>query len=95
MKTFGNIACVLGYFAMLFAIAHEGGFKAVIFVTIAACCASVPTALNMNDADEIEDEPVHDSCEGCKHNLGGGCCSINVEYECGEGNHELWEAPDE
>lgn len=27
----------------------------------------------------------HDSCEGCRHNLGGGCCRINEEAECGAG----------
>lgn len=41
---------------------------------------------------EDEDEPEHDSCEGCKHNLGGGCCSLNVEDECAAGGgFELWE----
>ena len=33
----------------------------------------------------------HDSCEGCRHNLGGGCCRINEEAECGAGDRELWE----
>lgn len=27
----------------------------------------------------------HDSCEGCDHDLGGGCCRINAEAECREG----------
>ena len=34
---------------------------------------------------------IHDSCEGCRHNLGGGCCRMNMEAECGEGDRELWE----
>ena len=34
---------------------------------------------------------IHDSCEGCRHNLGGGCCRINEEAECGAGDRELWE----
>lgn len=34
----------------------------------------------------------HDSCDGCKYDLGGGCCKINAEGECCEGGgFELWE----
>lgn len=34
----------------------------------------------------------HESCKGCKHNLGGGHCRINEEKECREGGgFELWE----
>ena len=25
------------------------------------------------------------SCDGCIHDLGGGCCRINAEKECGAG----------
>lgn len=33
----------------------------------------------------------HISCEGCKHDLGGGCCRINLETECREGGgFEAW-----
>lgn len=39
-----------------------------------------------------ESEPECKSCEGCRHNLGGGHCRINVEGECREGGgFELWE----
>ena len=31
------------------------------------------------------------SCKGCKHHLGGGCCRLNVEAECGKGERELYE----
>lgn len=31
--------------------------------------------------------------DGCKHNLGGGACEINLEAECREGGgFEAWEA---
>lgn len=33
----------------------------------------------------------HDSCEGCKHYLGGGCCRLNLEDECAAGGYEMWE----
>lgn len=39
-----------------------------------------------------EDEPEHDSCEGCRNYLGGGCCRLNLEDECAAGGgYELWE----
>lgn len=42
--------------------------------------------------DLLELEPEHDSCEGCKYDLGGGCCRINLEAECREGGgFEMWE----
>lgn len=47
-------------------------------------------------AHTTEEEPEHDSCDGCKHDLGGGCCKINVEGECREGGgFELWEGEDD
>ena len=34
----------------------------------------------------------HESCQGCRHDLGGGSCAINEEAECREGGgFELWE----
>ncbi len=45
---------------------------------------------------EIEEpEPERESCAGCKNDLGGGHCRINVEGECREGGgFELWEPKD-
>lgn len=44
--------------------------------------------------DDIEYE--HDSCEGCRHHLGGGCCDLNLEDECAAGGgYELWREEDE
>lgn len=39
----------------------------------------------------VLEEEGHTSCEGCKHHLGGGMCRINLEDECGKGEHEAWE----
>lgn len=48
------------------------------------------------EANTDEEEPEHDSCDGCKHDLGGGHCKINVEGECREGGgFELWEGEDD
>ena len=37
----------------------------------------------------MNDHPT--SCAGCRHYLGGGHCRINMEGECGEGFHQLYE----
>lgn len=35
------------------------------------------------------------NCDGCRYDLGGGCCSINMEPECREGGgFELFENRD-
>ena len=37
----------------------------------------------------------HESCDGCKHDLGGGRdnCRLNLSYECRDGGgFEAWEA---
>ena len=31
------------------------------------------------------------SCVGCKHYLGGGCCRMNLERECADGEFEMYE----
>ena len=31
------------------------------------------------------------TCNTCRHYLGGGCCRINLEAECGKGEFEAWE----
>lgn len=31
------------------------------------------------------------TCVGCKHYLGGGCCRMNLERECADGEFELYE----
>ena len=31
------------------------------------------------------------TCNTCRHYLGGGCCRINLEAECGAGEFEAWE----
>lgn len=65
----------------------------------ALCAASWLAACIYMDGRQVqedEEEPEHDSCDGCKHDLGGGHCKINVEGECREGGgFELWEGEDE
>ena len=34
-----------------------------------------------------------ESCKGCIHDLGAGCCRLNTELECREGGgYELYES---
>ena len=43
------------------------------------------------EAKRMKNE-IHDSCAGCRHDLGGGCCKVNLESECREGGgFEAWE----
>ena len=40
----------------------------------------------------------HDSCAGCRHDLGGGRdnCRLNLAYECRDGGgFEAWDAEEE
>ena len=40
----------------------------------------------------------HESCDGCKHDLGGGRdnCRLNLSYECRDGGgFEAWEPEDD
>lgn len=49
-----------------------------------------------SENNENAETPEHDSCDGCKHDLGGGRCRMNLEYECREGGgFELWEDDEE
>ena len=31
------------------------------------------------------------TCETCRHYLGGGQCAVSLEQECKDGNYEAWE----
>lgn len=83
------IISLLGYYASIIIAGICYGFKVSALVIIASCCTAIATARLYND-DSL-DESDHDTCEGCKHDLGGGCCRINLEVECGKGEHEAWE----
>lgn len=65
-------------------------WRALVLVVGAS---SLMTLYRSIPGDTIEEsEPERESCEGCRHNLGGGHCRINVEGECREGGgFELWE----
>lgn len=62
----------------------------VLVLVIGASYLAVMCCVTDDVIEEVE--PEHESCEGCRHNLGGSHCRINVEGECREGGgFELWE----
>lgn len=88
-KKFFRIAGIILYF--LFGIAAI--IKCNLFGALLVAGTWFASELyHISKEDEPEVEPEHDSCEGCKHNLGGGHCKINLEGECREGGgYEAWE----
>ena len=91
MKKVGVIACVMMYLASMIASGLLFGIKAIAFNIVACCATSLAVGL-IADEEPEDEEPEHDSCEGCKNNLGGGHCKINLEDECCEGGgFEMWE----
>ena len=69
-----------------------GGFAWDLILTIHQ------VILDRRELEGIEElaEMEHDSCDGCKWDLGGGCCSLNVEDECAAGGgYELWEGEED
>lgn len=64
-------------------------------VLMVAACACVSAIAVLDEKEEPEDDVECESCEGCKNDLGGGHCRINMERECREGGgFELWEPKD-
>jgi len=94
MKSVKVTILTVAYLAVLIMIGIVFGIKAVVLTILACCCTALAVCLIIKEEPE-EVEPEHTSCEGCKHNLGGGHCRINVEDECCEGGgFELYEPDD-
>lgn len=92
MKSIKMAILAASYLAALITIGIMFGMKAVVLTVLACCCTAFAVRLHIDEEPE-EEEPEHTSCEGCKHDLGGGHCRLNVEDECCEGGgFELWEA---
>lgn len=88
-----NLERVLGAIAVVMC-GLVGWFKfglvgiILVFATFVSGCIYC----SGNHVNCEEDDLEHDSCDGCKHNLGGGHCRINLEGECREGGgYEAWE----
>lgn len=92
MKLFGAIAVTLIYYAVILMAGIWYDFRAAALVIAASLCVAVVSHLVDEDECQDDEEPEHDSCAGCKHDLGGGCCRINLEDECAAGGgYEMWE----
>ena len=95
MKSVKMTILTVVYYAVMVAISVMFGMKALVLTVVACCCTAFIGHL-IADSDREDVEPEHTSCEGCKHNLGGGHCRLNVEDECCEGGgFELYESEDD
>ena len=73
---------------------HKFGWAGglLVLATWVAACIYCEDDAEKTDRRTWEDELEHDSCEGCRNYLGGGCCRLNLEDECAAGGgFELWE----
>lgn len=79
----------LVWLACLVAIGGQWGWRAAVLAWFSGCCVAAAAIL----ADDDRDAPKRESCDGCRHNLGGGdYCNIGMIPECrGGGGFELWE----
>lgn len=83
---------LLLYWGTIIAAGCLYGFGAAMLVVVGAVFAGVVLGAEDATGDDAPDgQAKADSCTGCKHDLGGGACRINLEAECGKGEHEMWE----
>lgn len=74
---------VCGYYAALIGAVIFGGLRSGVMVILGCVCTGA--AVQMMNVSEREEEERENSCAGCRHDLGGGMCSVNLEDECREG----------
>lgn len=88
-RIFKRMLCVIW---IVYAIVAVWKFDWRVPVLVIGASYLVGLYCGIPDDTVEESEPECKSCEGCRHNLGGGHCRINVEGECREGGgFELWE----
>ncbi len=86
---------LLLYWGTIIAAGCLYGFGAAVLVVVGAAFAGMVLGAEDATGDGTPDgQTKADSCTGCKNDLGGGACRINLEAECGEGEHEMWEDRD-
>ena len=87
MRILKTIIVMVLYYAAIIAAGIWYDFRVAALVIAGGLCVAVVCHLidEENEDEEEEEAFEHDSCDGCIHNLGGGCCSITVEHECREG----------
>lgn len=92
MKMAIKLIGLLLYWGAVLAAGCIYGFGAAVLVVVgAAFAAMVMQADELSEGDAPDGQTKADSCAGCKNDLGGGTCKINLEAECGKGEHEAWE----
>lgn len=94
MRKIGVILFTVTWAVALFAAGYLYDHHAVGILIMGEL--SIVGLVLMSQIDKETAEPERDSCEGCKHDLGGGRCRMNVELECREGGgFEMWEDDDD
>lgn len=84
-KTLEDICTALNDFAAGFAAGLSAFVDAVNNIRIPTL-QNVSFTWSYNEpAEEEKHMNGHIPCEACQHDLGGGCCRINLEAECREG----------
>ena len=86
-----KLICIIGCWVCMLYAASTWGLKAGAIVAIALMLESIHAACIITETEEKEDEPEHDSCDGCKHHVGGGFCDQHLECECDEDGYKAWE----
>lgn len=72
--------------AVIAGVCVEWLHPALTYVLFAAALATIGIAVERETARRAS------KCPTCRHSLGGGCCRIGLERECGDGQFEAWEA---
>ena len=92
LKTLEDIRTPLNDFAAGFAAGRSALADAVNNIHFPTPQKLTITWAYSEPTEEEKHMNGHVPCEGCKHDLGGGCCRINLEPECREGGgYEAWE----
>lgn len=92
------ILLIVGWYGALAAVVSKYGWLVGVALWGVSCIPVLISSLIMGDdePDEHVDIELKSSCMGCKNDLGGGHCRINMERECREGGgFELWEAAED
>lgn len=88
------VVSLIMFWASIIALGWIYDFRAVA-IGCAGYLALVGVIVCDNYEENVE-KPQHSSCNGCVHDLGGGRCRMNLEYECREGGgFEMWEEDDD
>lgn len=92
MKIALAILLIATWYGALAVMVHANGWLMGVAIWAVSCIPVLAVKLIEQDEEQHDDVAPEGSCVGCKNDLGGGHCRINMERECREGGgFELWE----